>query len=192
MITEKFLKDLNLSKRQLGFFSINCCYEQLHDRLYVCNRVTLYDLEIIIDRFDEEKLTRLNKNAWANCWGSTTGQSYDVDSAVYWASNVFAENNYYYSANRSALRCRSALNNSPQSVTFQHVIVQDLIAPPNVSFVNNTNVQGLVNEIYQNKNWNLIPVLRDALIDYNFDDRFIEHLNQSYHRRGCWVLEMLK
>lgn len=200
-ITEHTLKKLNLSRRQLQFFAVNCC-EQILNSVTPEFRIGLSRSESFIDGFGDRSMIESFKTSARLYYNHS---SFEWVRAVYCVfGSVLAKDTYFipefsrydesvcYYTDGAIFFCRDVSLHNKIFMDFQHTILNDLIKPLNLIFTNNPDVQSLADEIYQDKNWNLISILRDALIDYKFDDRFIEHLNEPYHRRGCWVLEVLK
>ncbi len=54
-------------------------------------------------------------------------------------------------------------------------------------------VVNLANQIYQNKQWDLMPILADALQDEGCDQPILDHMRnpESRFSRGCWILDKI-
>lgn len=54
------------------------------------------------------------------------------------------------------------------------------------------SVVGIARDIYETKNFALMPVLADALEDYLPDEgEMIRHCRDAHHWKGCWVIDSL-
>lgn len=62
----------------------------------------------------------------------------------------------------------------------------------NINWCSET-VVNLANQIYKNKQWELMPILADALQDEGCDQPILSHMRDSESRfcRGCWILDKI-
>jgi hypothetical protein len=54
-------------------------------------------------------------------------------------------------------------------------------------------IQGIANDVYENRRWDLMPVLADALEDSGCSEQgFLDHLRSpATHYRWCWALDLI-
>jgi hypothetical protein len=67
--------------------------------------------------------------------------------------------------------------------------ILDCISPATAAIATcPSHIQGLVNTIYNNRDWALMPLLADALEENGYEE-MAQHCRQPVHAKGCWVLD---
>lgn len=91
--------------------------------------------------------------------------------------------------------CRPKLNVWDFSKLIDSWMIKEVFGNPFslVKPVTNNDVKGLAETIYNERSFELMPVLADALEDAGCQDsQILGHLRSDCHAKGCWVLDLLK
>ena len=84
----------------------------------------------------------------------------------------------------------------PAEIAAQCELVRDIFGCPTQLVADpgwqTSTIQGLAREIYEDRSFELLPILGDALEDVGADAAILDHLRSpGPHVRGCWALDLV-
>lgn len=68
--------------------------------------------------------------------------------------------------------------------------ILDCLLAPRIQSPFPAHVKGLASQIYENRDWSLMPILANALAEMGLED-FAQHCRQPVHAKGCHVLDSI-
>ena len=200
--------DLDLTKltddRKLRLFAV-ACVREVSDLLFDERSKNAVD---VAERFadglaSEEELDNANSAAWTTANSVAMDAAWSVAWAAYYTTSVAynaASNAAYYSARflrdrtESASACYAEYDAAKEK---QQLFLNDITDKPNIIISpeslawNNQTLSKLATQIYNNKQFEDMSILADALQDANATTQFIQHCYKPVHIKGCWLIDIL-
>ena len=189
------LNKKQLSNRKLRLFSVSCCYD-IWDFL---TDQRSKDVIIAAEQFADGLITKQELEtardlAW-NAYSAVAGRAASV--AGWAAANAAAANaagwatawNAYSAVAAASVKVRE--QKEKLYCQFLNDIVgnkQTIIDPRWLT----STVIDLSQTIYEEKVFERMPILSDALMDAGCDDNdILSHCREGIHVRGCWLLDLI-
>ncbi|VTR91317.1 Uncharacterized protein OS=Sorangium cellulosum (strain So ce56) GN=sce5710 PE=4 SV=1 [Gemmata massiliana] len=186
------------SDRKVRLFACGCAFriwEQLPDDLFT--QVILMGERLADGKMDEQELQIAQETAFA-AWLDSGVFTDSIEEAAILAARytLLIPANLSFTSAREAAFSRDAEALAEQ--TWQSNCFRDIFGNPfrptvaNPSWLTST-VQALATDIYEDRAFDRLPILADALQDAGCDNAdVLDHCrSEGPHVRGCWVIDLL-
>ena len=181
------LKELNASKRKYRLFSCNCVYS-IWDRLEDERSKKAVEIaELFADgKATKEELIQARNAASA---ASASYAAFDFDSYAAYAAAYAASYAAYAAASASA--SYAAYASYASYAAYGEFLLEEMFHKEEFTKWKNNNITQIAENIYENKQYELMPILADALEDSgcNNENILLHCRGENKHVRGCWVLD---
>jgi hypothetical protein len=191
-----FLRGM-LTDRKARLFTVACC--RLISHLFADRQSQ--EAVAMGERYAEGKMSNDDLDGiWASVGNDLSDRVRDAswwaDEAAEWAVDIFYKNGLVYRA--AARAARSVINAKPNSVREQQALLRCIVGNPfrpvaiDPRWLTST-VADLARLIYDERAFDRLPILADALMDAGCDnDDVLNHCRSAGpHVRGCWVVDLL-
>ena len=133
--------------------------------------------------------------AWAVCWDPNEEPRSMAQRAINWAAGLLGEipSEYDYPPDPRRPMRRDHTNELPLFLDIAGHLTEPVQIDPIWLAWDGGTVRHLAATIYDERAWDRMPILADALEDAGCqDDRILDHCRSgASHVLGCWVLDLL-
>ena len=125
--------------------------------------------------------------AWAVCWDPKEDARKMAERAAAWMAGLLGE---------VSLRKRTSRDRTDETLLFDEIaghVIEPARIDPLWLVWNDGTVRQLAGAIYDERAWEQMPILADALEDAGCqDERILDHCRRGgSHTRGCWVVDLV-
>jgi hypothetical protein len=194
------------TERQLRLFACACCRHLWHLLTELESRQTITRVEQYADGLATvSELAEAQAEAW-HATNVNDGEVQPSNRSYHYAAQAVAWlaqcDEQVYDAGHVVEHCFSATEGDQDATDaledYQRSVLHDIFANPfrPIKFVphwRTTNVVELAFTIYEDRAFDRMPILADALMDAGCEDeQIISHCrNGGPHVRGCWLLDAI-
>jgi hypothetical protein len=188
------------SERQLRLFACACCRQIWHSLSDERSRHAIVTSELYADRrVTKKELRQAQRQAWA-AFSAMCGNNRASEAAraaawsAAWKYRQAAANTWDAAANavEQWIQERDRQCHALRDI-FGNPFRRSLSVTSAVLAWNDGTVRRIAQGIYEERAFDLLPILADALLDAGCDneDIFAHCRSAGPHVRGCWVLDLL-
>jgi hypothetical protein len=189
----------NASDRKLRLFAVACCRSVWHLLTDTRNRTAVEMAEVFAEGgMTDEMLLTFHKEAY-HTYENLRGEEMSAARGAAFSAWCFVEKSLSagsaFSATNNCLRELSEISGQPFVCL---VLLQDVFRNPFRPVVVTpswltSDTRTLAEGIYQDRAFDRLPILADALQDAECDNvEILNHCRQSgIHVRGCWVVDLI-